>query len=171
MSGPPLATLLATSDTHISITSVLGLKTITASDRTPQLCCRLRSTGTTLPRSSSPLRPARPLIWMYSPDVSQRKPPPSNFRAFVNTTVLAGMLSPVENVSVAKSTCTTAKSLKLHDTPFRALLKVDLWQAEVCNQDCLKRISLSYVDTGAWEEFSLLRFRLMEMMQMKTSMP
>lgn len=58
-----------------------------------------------LPLSSRPRRPARPLIWMYSPEVSQRKPPPSNFRALVNTTVLAGMLSPVEKVSVANRTC------------------------------------------------------------------
>jgi len=45
---------------------------------------------------------------MYSPLVSQRKPPPSNLRALVNTTVLAGMLSPVEKVSVANSACAAA---------------------------------------------------------------
>ena len=33
------------------------------------------------------------------------KLPPSYFLALVKTTVLAGMLSPVEKVSVAKSTC------------------------------------------------------------------
>jgi len=33
------------------------------------------------------------------------KAPPSNLRALVKTTVLAGMFSPVEKVSVAKSTC------------------------------------------------------------------
>lgn len=33
------------------------------------------------------------------------KPPPSNLRALVKTTVLAGMFSPVEKVSVANSTC------------------------------------------------------------------
>lgn len=33
------------------------------------------------------------------------KAPPSNLRALVKTTVLAGMFSPVENVSVANSTC------------------------------------------------------------------
>ena len=57
------------------------------------------------PRSSRPRRPARPLIWMYSPEDTQRKPPPSNLRALVKTTVFAGMLSPVEKVSVANNTC------------------------------------------------------------------
>ena len=57
------------------------------------------------PRSSLPRRPARPLIWMYSPELIQRKPPPSNLRALVNTTVLAGMFSPVEKVSVANKAC------------------------------------------------------------------
>jgi hypothetical protein len=42
---------------------------------------------------------------MYSPLDIQRKPPPSNFRAFVKTTVLAGILRPVENVSVANRHC------------------------------------------------------------------
>ena len=64
------------------------------------------------PRSSRPRRPARPLIWMYSPEVSQRKPPPSNLRALVNTTVLAGMLRPVEKVSVANSTCAAMQHLR-----------------------------------------------------------
>lgn len=43
-----------------------------------------------------------PLTWMYSPDVIHRKAPPSNLRGLVKTTVLAGMLSPVDMVSVAK---------------------------------------------------------------------
>ena len=59
-----------------------------------------------------PRRPARPLIWMYSPEVSQRKPPPSNLRAFVNTTVFAGMFRPVEKVSVANSTWTSHTAVK-----------------------------------------------------------
>jgi len=36
---------------------------------------------------------------------SHLKAPPSNLRALVKTTVLAGMLRPVEKVSVANSTC------------------------------------------------------------------
>mmetsp|Transcript_46068 Transcript_46068/g.147329 ORF Transcript_46068/g.147329 Transcript_46068/m.147329 type:complete len:227 (+) Transcript_46068:2672-3352(+) len=58
----------------------------------------------TTPRSSRPRRPARPLIWMYSPEVTHRKAVPSNLRALVNTQVRAGMLRPIEKVSVAKRT-------------------------------------------------------------------
>jgi len=58
----------------------------------------------TIPRSSSPRRPARPLIWMNSPELRFRNSFPSHLRTAVNTTVLAGMLSPMLNVSVAKST-------------------------------------------------------------------
>ena len=58
----------------------------------------------TVPLSSRPRRPARPLICVYSPELIHRNAPPSNFLACVNTTVLAGMFSPVENVSVANST-------------------------------------------------------------------
>lgn len=57
------------------------------------------------PLSSSPRRPARPDIWMYSPDVTHRNAPPSYFFTFVNTTVLAGMFRPVENVSAAHRRC------------------------------------------------------------------
>eukprot|EP00955_Chlamydomonas_euryale_P006502 68870-Chlamydomonas_euryale.AAC.1 len=57
-----------------------------------------------MPLSSRPRLPARPLIWMYSPERSQRRPPPSNFLADTNTTDLAGMFRPVEKVSVANST-------------------------------------------------------------------
>jgi hypothetical protein len=39
---------------------------------------------------------------MYSPEVIQRKSSPSNFLVEVKTTVLAGMLIPIEKVSVAK---------------------------------------------------------------------
>jgi len=60
------------------------------------------------PRSSLPRRPARPLIWMYSPLATQRCCSPSHLRIAVNTTVLAGMLSPVEKVSVANSACAAA---------------------------------------------------------------
>lgn len=56
------------------------------------------------PLSSSPLLPAHPLIWMYSPPVSHLCSSPSNFSRFVNITVLAGMLIPIEKVSVVKRT-------------------------------------------------------------------
>ena len=39
---------------------------------------------------------------MYSPELSHLKPPPSYFLGLTKTTVFAGMLSPVEKVSVAK---------------------------------------------------------------------
>jgi hypothetical protein len=78
-----------------------------------------------MPRSSSPRRPARPLIWMYSPELTMRKSSPSycarprrrqtrpprpparpesarTLRTLVNTTVLAGMFRPMEKVSVEK---------------------------------------------------------------------
>ena len=70
-----------------------------------------------IPLSSSPRRPARPLIWMYSPDVSHRKPPPSNFLALVKTTVLAGMFRPVEKVSVANSTYNALRRYSHPPTP------------------------------------------------------
>jgi hypothetical protein len=73
---------------------------------------------TTIPRSSFPRRPARPLIWIYSPEVilnritslhskantlfcTQRNSFPSNFLAAVNKTVRAGIFNPILNVSVA----------------------------------------------------------------------
>lgn len=52
------------------------------------------------PFLSSPLLPARPDIWMYSPPPIHRNTSPSNLRTEVNTTVLAGMLIPIEKVSV-----------------------------------------------------------------------
>ena len=81
---------------------------------------------------------------MYSPDVSQRKPPPSNFRALVKTTVLAGMLSPVENVSVANSTCKTAscRMRRISTAAQRPHLGDSLWTAKIRYQDCMKRLVL-----------------------------
>ena len=54
-----------------------------------------------IPRWSIPRRPARPLIWMYSPLDNHLNRSPSNFRTLVNTTVFAGMFKPILNVSVA----------------------------------------------------------------------
>mmetsp|Transcript_4951 Transcript_4951/g.12057 ORF Transcript_4951/g.12057 Transcript_4951/m.12057 type:complete len:248 (-) Transcript_4951:669-1412(-) len=68
---------------------------------------RPSSMSTTVPRSSSPRRPARPLIWMYSPLDMFRKLYPSNLRTELKMTVRAGMLRPVEKVSVANSTLTS----------------------------------------------------------------
>lgn len=72
------------------------------------ILCRSAIRGTfalqsriTVPVGSSPLRPARPAIWMYSPDKRSRKAVPSCFLIESNTTVLAGMLTPIANVSVA----------------------------------------------------------------------
>mmetsp|Transcript_6351 Transcript_6351/g.22703 ORF Transcript_6351/g.22703 Transcript_6351/m.22703 type:complete len:226 (-) Transcript_6351:817-1494(-) len=73
----------------------------------------------TIPLSSSPLLPALPLIWMYSPEESHRNPPPSNFLGLTNTTVLAGMLSPVEKVSVAKRHLSRPSWKRTSTTSFR----------------------------------------------------
>lgn len=54
-----------------------------------------------IPRLSIPRRPARPLIWMYSPLDNHLNLSPSNLRTLVNTTVFAGMFNPMLNVSVA----------------------------------------------------------------------
>ena len=88
----------------------------------------------TIPLSSRPLRPARPLIWIYSPEdtfiqnillivinnkkhksilihstkvcaLTHLKSFPSNFLALVNNTVLAGIFRPIANVSVANKAC------------------------------------------------------------------
>ena len=60
-----------------------------------------------LPLASVPLRPARPLIWMYSPLAIHRCSCPSHLRMAVKMTVLAGMLMPIAKVSVANSACMT----------------------------------------------------------------
>ena len=66
------------------------------------------STHTThVPTASLPRRPARPLIWMYSPLVSARCAVPSNFAVDANTHVRAGMFRPIANVSVAKRAFTS----------------------------------------------------------------
>ena len=49
--------------------------------------------------------------------IAYLKAPPSNLRALVKTTVLAGMLSPVEKVSVANSTCTHSSAKWSHLQP------------------------------------------------------
>jgi len=61
-------------------------------------------TTTAWPSSSSPRRPARPVSWAYSPEVSVARPAPPNLLNRSITTVLAGMLMPSESVSVAKTT-------------------------------------------------------------------
>jgi len=53
--------------------------------------------------SSSPRRPARPVSWAYSPDVSGARPAPPNLVNRSITTVRAGMLIPSDRVSVAKT--------------------------------------------------------------------
>lgn len=83
-----------------------------------------------LPLVSSPRRPARPLIWIYSPGeiildrlegkkmanskeyVNTENPNylnavPSHFFSLVKTTVFAGILTPIENVSVLNKTLTS----------------------------------------------------------------
>nr|BAN64743.1 hypothetical protein NY2A_b318L [Babesia bovis] len=58
----------------------------------------------TRPCSSRPLLPARPAICMYSPEVMSLLVCPSHLLRLVNTTHLAGMLTPIEKVSVLNST-------------------------------------------------------------------
>ena len=89
-----------------------------------------------------PLRPARPLIWMYSPGVIQRKVPPSYLRVWVKTTVRAGMLSPVEKVSVAKRACMWHYSIISAGANLwllKTLMKVQEKQSEMCH--ILARVS------------------------------
>ena len=63
------------------------------------------------------------------------KAPPSYFRALVKTTVLAGMFSPVEKVSVANNTCKPA--LTMHQA---SVMLANIWlgdrstQAQQCLQ-------------------------------------
>lgn len=54
-----------------------------------------------MPVVSMPRRPARPAIWIYSPASRLRMHVPSCFRTLSNTTVRAGMFTPIANVSVA----------------------------------------------------------------------
>ena len=51
-----------------------------------------------------PRRPARPVSWVYSPDVMATRASPLNFSSFSSTTERAGMLTPRAKVSVAKTT-------------------------------------------------------------------
>mmetsp|Transcript_109457 Transcript_109457/g.309356 ORF Transcript_109457/g.309356 Transcript_109457/m.309356 type:complete len:241 (+) Transcript_109457:1576-2298(+) len=70
------------------------------------------------PRSSLPRLPARPLIWMYSPDWSMRYSMPSHLRVFVKTTVFAGMLMPMAKVSVEKRTFSRDSWKRISTTSF-----------------------------------------------------
>mmetsp|Transcript_17285 Transcript_17285/g.53134 ORF Transcript_17285/g.53134 Transcript_17285/m.53134 type:complete len:235 (+) Transcript_17285:579-1283(+) len=76
------------------------------------------STWRTMPLASLPRRPARPDIWMYSPAVSHRKSAPSNLRVSVKTTVRAGMLMPIANVSVANRSFSRPSWNKISTTSF-----------------------------------------------------
>ena len=58
---------------------------------------------TACPSSSSPLRPARPVSWRYSPDVRVARPAPPYFVKRSMTTDRAGMLIPRDSVSVANT--------------------------------------------------------------------
>lgn len=73
--------------------------------------CRSAISGTrplqsrmTVPVGSRPLRPARPAICTYSPGSRSRKVEPSCLRMESNTTVRAGMFTPMAKVSVANKT-------------------------------------------------------------------
>lgn len=73
--------------------------------------CRSAISGTrplqsrmTVPVGSRPLRPARPAICTYSPGSRSRKVEPSCFRMESNTTVRAGIFTPMAKVSVANKT-------------------------------------------------------------------
>lgn len=65
----------------------------------------------TVPVLSSPLLPARPAIWMYSAGFNVLVSQPSNFLMESNTTVRAGMLTPMAKVSVAKRSYKNTDSL------------------------------------------------------------
>ena len=58
------------------------------------------------PSTSIPLRPARPVNWVYSPAVTGAWTEPFHFVNFSRTTLLAGMFMPSAKVSVAKTTFT-----------------------------------------------------------------
>ena len=58
----------------------------------------------TVPFTSKPRRPARPLICVYSPGNKNRKSFPSCFRILLKIAVRAGTLTPIANVSVANRT-------------------------------------------------------------------
>lgn len=57
-----------------------------------------------LPDVSMPLLPALPDIYTNSAPVNGLDVSPSNLEKSVNTTVLAGILTPIENVSVLNNT-------------------------------------------------------------------
>mmetsp|Transcript_6210 Transcript_6210/g.21836 ORF Transcript_6210/g.21836 Transcript_6210/m.21836 type:complete len:282 (-) Transcript_6210:707-1552(-) len=63
----------------------------------------------TVPTLSSPRRPARPAICVYSPGRRSLKSRPSCLRVEWNTHALAGAFTPIANVSVQKSTLTSPR--------------------------------------------------------------
>lgn len=63
----------------------------------------------TVPVSSKPRRPALPAICINSEGWRSLKFNPSCLRIESNTTVLAGILTPMAKVSVAKRTCNSNK--------------------------------------------------------------
>ena len=71
---------------------------------------------TTTPRVSSPRRPARPAICVYSPGSRLRKLVPSCLRKPLKTTARAGKDTPMAKVSVVKSSLMRprAKSISTH---------------------------------------------------------
>ncbi len=75
-----------------------------ASAATPAIDTCGDHTTTAWPTESSPRRPARPVIWAYSPDESPLRPCSRIFVSRSITTVRAGMLMPSANVSVANTT-------------------------------------------------------------------
>ena len=60
---------------------------------------------TTSPRTSKPLRPARPAIWRNSRTVSSATFSPFHLESLLKTTVRIGMLTPTPSVSVPNTTC------------------------------------------------------------------
>ena len=67
-----------------------------------------------------PRRPARPVIWVYSPEVIATRASPLNFSSFSSTTVRAGMLMPRARVSVAKTTFTSLRLKSSSTTSLKA---------------------------------------------------
>ena len=64
---------------------------------------------TALPSISIPRLPALPVSCVYSPGVTGTCASPFHFTSFSNTTVLAGMLMPSANVSVANTALTNPR--------------------------------------------------------------
>ena len=73
----------------------------------------------TVPEVSLPLRPALPAICVYSPGVNDRNAIPSCFRVAAKTTVLAGILTPMAKVSVAKRTRMREREKRISTASFK----------------------------------------------------